>query len=867
MKLRHGLLLCLLLLLTSAVPLSAATAIYTNTLDSNPGWSATGGWTFGAPGGAGGDPASAHTGSYVYGNYLGSTYGYNMPAETLTTTAIDCSSSTGTTLTFWRWLGVELAAYDHAYVDVSGNGGSTWTRVWANPYVTITDSEWQLCSYDIANVADGQSDVRIRWTLGPSDGSVVYAGWNIDDIQIWSGAPTLVLAWTAYTDIDEEYANTVTALTSVLADCLVMPTSTLDANVLAADLKGKHVFLIPEQEQGTNDQLTSAGTAFSSVLESFVRAGGTLVDTGEWAAATGTLTATGLMSITPAAQHGTGDALSFPSDSSWHPIATTIGYPPTTSNATECYTVSANARVIATDASGYAAIAARDYGAGAVVALGWDFYEYDTGAATALAAAVRYPKKYKSILLYDDSPDYHRAAEALRRGGYDHYGPMTYLDSVIASRPYHLLVIDNPQMVGQNGDRATIGFVQGGGRSILSTWRLSGWPALAAAYGVSSVAPFYGSAGPDPLYNWGTTDLFAWPDAVPNLLSWDADSVPSGYIDGDLMTITDASGIAAAGYAASAAADEVGVAVTNDGATIVDGFLLWQSTQDADYDSVPDVVELVMNEITDLSLGPFVEVCNCTSETVVGTPFQVWGYSAPDVSSWVWAFDDGTSQSGSSNVYHTFTTPGFHTGTLYATNSTGTGAQTLGKRLAVGFADTPVGYWAFRQIIACYEASILSGYWDGYHPEETVTRAQMAVYMARARAGGDANVPAGPATADFADVPTDYWAYKYIEYCYASGIVTGYWDGYHPGETVNRAQMAVYVARALTGSDAAVPAGPATATFTDVPTDYWAFKYVEYCVAESIVAGYWDGYHPDESVTRAQMAVYIQRAYGLPMYN
>jgi len=260
MKLRYGLLLCLLMLLVSAVPLSAATAIHTFTLDIDPGWATTGGWAWGAPLGTNDDPPAGYTGSYVYGNSLGAHYNNSIAAETLTTTALDCSSSEGTTLTFRRWLGVEYSTYDHASIAVSNDGGSTWTTVWANPDAVISDTYWQLCSYDIADLADGQSDVRIRWTLGPTDISVTYCGWNIDDIQIWSGAPTLILAWTTYADMGQEYPNTVAALNSVLADCLVMATTTTSTTTLTNELKGKHVFLIPEQEGGSNTQLADAGT-------------------------------------------------------------------------------------------------------------------------------------------------------------------------------------------------------------------------------------------------------------------------------------------------------------------------------------------------------------------------------------------------------------------------------------------------------------------------------------------------------------------------------------------------------------------------------------------------------------------------------
>jgi len=183
------------------------------------------------------------------------------------------------------------------------------------------------------------------------------------------------------------------------------------------------------------------------------------------------------------------------------------------------------------------------------------------------------------------------------------------------------------------------------------------------------------------------------------------------------------------------------------------------------------------------------------------------------------------------------------------------------------FRDVPCDYWALAYILACYNAGLVNGYGDyTYRPEQTVSRAAMAVYIARALAGGDASVPSGPGTASFPDVATTYWAFRHVEYCRTQGVVGGYADGYRPEEIVNRAQMAVYVARAIAGGDSGVPAGPGTATFPDVPTSQWAFKYIEYCKAQGVVGGYPEGtYRPDEAVNRAQMAVYVARAFGLPM--
>jgi hypothetical protein len=121
--------------------------------------------------------------------------------------------------------------------------------------------------------------------------------------------------------------------------------------------------------------------------------------------------------------------------------------------------------------------------------------------------------------------------------------------------------------------------------------------------------------------------------------------------------------------------------------------------------------------------------------------------------------------------------------------------------------------------------------------------------------------------ASFADVPTDHWAYKYVEYAYAQNIVRGYRPGeYGPDDMVDRAAMAGFISRAMVApeGDAAIPTPIPVATFPDVPTDQWAWKWVEYCYATSVVKGYSDGYRPDELVTRAQMAVFVQKAFDLP---
>lgn len=150
------------------------------------------------------------------------------------------------------------------------------------------------------------------------------------------------------------------------------------------------------------------------------------------------------------------------------------------------------------------------------------------------------------------------------------------------------------------------------------------------------------------------------------------------------------------------------------------------------------------------------------------------------------------------------------------------------------FDDVKPGTWAYKYIEYCADPvqDVVRGYGGAvptYGPAIEVTRDQMAVYVARAVAGGDDHVPTGPATATFSDVQPGTWAYDYVEYCAdpARGIVVGY-DGkdgkvYLPGNKVTRDQMAVYMCRAF---NLATPSQPYNVT-DYYPTDIgrtWTYK-------------------------------------------
>ena len=186
----------------------------------------------------------------------------------------------------------------------------------------------------------------------------------------------------------------------------------------------------------------------------------------------------------------------------------------------------------------------------------------------------------------------------------------------------------------------------------------------------------------------------------------------------------------------------------------------------------------------------------------------------------------------------------------------------------IQFADVPPDYWAYDEIIGCATADISYGYPDGYYrPELEITRAQMATFISRAHAGGESNVPPDGTypIPSLVDVPSDHWAYRYVEYASAARIVQGYGGGYYlPDLLVDRGQMSVFIARSKGWVDLDDEMTSAPELFPDVPAGFWAGTAIQACRDEGVVVGYFNGlYYPDGIVTRAQMAMFIARAFHL----
>ena len=152
-----------------------------------------------------------------------------------------------------------------------------------------------------------------------------------------------------------------------------------------------------------------------------------------------------------------------------------------------------------------------------------------------------------------------------------------------------------------------------------------------------------------------------------------------------------------------------------------------------------------------------------------------------------------------------------------------------------------------------------------------MTRAQMAVLLERAKNGPGFTPPPGTGTV-FADVPGSYWARDWIEQLFADGITGGCGTAplvFCPDNPVTRAEMAVFLLKAKHGVAYAPPPVGAVTGFNDVPSTHWAAAWIVQLAAEGITGGCFSprpegrAYCPDDPVTRAQMAVFLGKAFEL----
>lgn len=169
---------------------------------------------------------------------------------------------------------------------------------------------------------------------------------------------------------------------------------------------------------------------------------------------------------------------------------------------------------------------------------------------------------------------------------------------------------------------------------------------------------------------------------------------------------------------------------------------------------------------------------------------------------------------------------------------------------AAVYSDVPNTHRFYDDVTYLYEKGVV-GTSAKYGVDTPITRESAAIMIAKAL-GLDGKQAATP----FKDVPASSPASGYINSAVKAGVIAGYPDGtYRPKGIVNRAEMAIFIARAFNLTI------ESTKTFKDISPNMKAYPFIKRIIHANITVGNTDGtYRPNDTITKGQLSAFLSRA-------
>ena len=248
--------------------------------------------------------------------------------------------------------------------------------------------------------------------------------------------------------------------------------------------------------------------------------------------------------------------------------------------------------------------------------------------------------------------------------------------------------------------------------------------------------------------------------------------------------------------------------------------------------------------------------------------------------------DDGDPYPGaaSNTIFNATSLPSSH---LYAGISSGVSINNIANEtenyrshfFVPSFDDVLPDEWCWASVEALTASNVTTGTDENhFEPYKATTRGEMAVFLGRAIYGtidppltepvmSGSREDDGDLMPTFADVDSDYWAAPWIEQLFQDGLTNGCNpEGtlFCPEALISRDQMAAFLVRALFEP----PLPEFQGIFKDVSEDFWASAEIEQLYLAGITTGCANSpdlvYCPETTVSRAEMAAFIERAFNLP---
>ncbi|WP_243300438.1 S-layer homology domain-containing protein [Bacillus litorisediminis] len=171
---------------------------------------------------------------------------------------------------------------------------------------------------------------------------------------------------------------------------------------------------------------------------------------------------------------------------------------------------------------------------------------------------------------------------------------------------------------------------------------------------------------------------------------------------------------------------------------------------------------------------------------------------------------------------------------------------------ATKFSDIPSNHWAKNEIDYLVGKEIIYGFPNGqFKPNEKLTRIQIAMMIQRAKQYPEVSIDPG-----LSDIKQGNKYYTLVATLIHEGLFTDVikTDKFDPGKFVTRAEMASILAKAFDLK------GISDKKFTDVPTNHWAYSYVQALAANHITYGVTETtFQPNTEINRVQFTAFLAR--------
>lgn len=193
-------------------------------------------------------------------------------------------------------------------------------------------------------------------------------------------------------------------------------------------------------------------------------------------------------------------------------------------------------------------------------------------------------------------------------------------------------------------------------------------------------------------------------------------------------------------------------------------------------------------------------------------------------------------------------------GGFVSVGGVGTGGNNQANANQNPFTDM-TSHWAKDDILALYQKGIVAGVTaTTFEPDREITRAEFAALMVRAL-----NISA-PGEMTFTDVAEGAWYAESIKIAAYAGLIQGYEGQFRPEDTITREEMAVVIAKGYQFLGHTAEKGAINRFTDQSEIAGWARDSVDIAATAGIISGMDDGrFAPGENATRAQASSMIQR--------